>query len=255
MYVDESGDCGLPIQGSPTRYFILSGFVLHELRWDNTIEQIIQFRKRMRDAFNIRMRDEIHASGMLSRHNYSLNHLTKNERLTILRFFIQEIASLNEVSIINIIVDKSNKSVGYDVFSNAWGALLQRFENTISHRNFPGPSNADDRGIIFPDHTDDKKLRLLFRKIRKVNFIPNQRQFASGSRNIPIVKVIEDPNMRDSKESYLIQVVDTVAYFLKQYIDPSKYMLKKGGHKYFQRLEPVLCKYASQSDPLGIVRL
>ena len=128
-----------------------------------------------------------------------------------------------------IIVDKSNKSVGYDVFSNAWGALLQRFENTISHRNFPGPSNADDRGIIFPDHTDDKKLRLLFRKIRKVNFIPNQRQFASGSRNIPIVKVIEDPNMRDSKESYLIQVVDTVAYFLKQYIDPSKYMLKKLG--------------------------
>lgn len=30
MYVDESGDSGL--LGSPTRYFVVSGIVLHELR-------------------------------------------------------------------------------------------------------------------------------------------------------------------------------------------------------------------------------
>jgi len=33
MYVDESGDSGLPSDGSPTRYFCLSGLVVHELRW------------------------------------------------------------------------------------------------------------------------------------------------------------------------------------------------------------------------------
>ena len=31
MYVDESGDCGL--QNSPTRYLVLTGLVIHELRW------------------------------------------------------------------------------------------------------------------------------------------------------------------------------------------------------------------------------
>ena len=31
MYVDESGDVGMV--NSPSRYFVLVGLVLHELRW------------------------------------------------------------------------------------------------------------------------------------------------------------------------------------------------------------------------------
>jgi len=60
--------------------------------------------------------------------------------------------------------------------------------------------------------------------------------------------------MRNSADSYIIQAADTVAYFLKQANDPSNYLRQKGGHNYFSRLEPVLCKAASPRDPFGVVR-
>ena len=43
MYVDESGDIG--ITNSPTRYFLLSGLIIHELRWRQFIDDIISLRK------------------------------------------------------------------------------------------------------------------------------------------------------------------------------------------------------------------
>jgi hypothetical protein len=39
MYVDESGDCGL--NNSPTKYFVLTGLVIHELRWKQCLESLL----------------------------------------------------------------------------------------------------------------------------------------------------------------------------------------------------------------------
>jgi hypothetical protein len=46
MYVDESGDTGV-VSGSP-EYFILSGMVIHELRWSDALDSIIDFRRNMK---------------------------------------------------------------------------------------------------------------------------------------------------------------------------------------------------------------
>jgi hypothetical protein len=75
--------------------------------------------------------------------------------------------------------------------------------------------------------------------------------------NDPIQVLIEDPVMRDSRVSYLIQVADCAAFLLKQHIDPSSYMRTSGGKAYFKRLEPVFCKEASRKDAegYGIVKL
>ena len=46
LYADESGDVGL--NNSPTNYFCLSGFVVHELRWHETLEldfRVVQNKK------------------------------------------------------------------------------------------------------------------------------------------------------------------------------------------------------------------
>ncbi len=51
MYVDESGDPGTV--NSPTRYFVLSGLVVHELSWLATLDSLIDFRRRMRDTFGL----------------------------------------------------------------------------------------------------------------------------------------------------------------------------------------------------------
>jgi len=77
----------------------------------------------------------------------------------------------------------------------------------------------------------------------------------SGYRNLPIRKIIEDPNSRDSKYSYLIQACDVVAYFLFERSVPNKYIRRMGAQHYFDRLLPVLNTRASKTSPLGIVVL
>lgn len=249
MYVDESGDVGLT--GSPSRYFILTGVILHELRWQPYIEQILEFRRRMKNAFGLRMREEIHASKFLTKPG-ELQRIKRNDRLTILRFFAAELASMPDINIINIVIDKQDKPAGYDPFEEAWTYLIQRFENTISHRNFPGPANADERGMLFPDHTDDKKLAQLLRKMHRWNPTPNAG--AAGYRNLRLTRIIEDPNFRESHHSHFVQAADLCAFLLYQNLSPSAYMRKKGGRNFFLQLDPILCKIASAKDPHGIVR-
>lgn len=252
IYVDESGDSGLV--NSPTRYFVLTGLVIHELRWQRYFDQLIDFRRRIRAKFGLRLNQEIHAAHFITRPG-TLVSIKRNDRLTILREFADELASMTDLNIINIVIDKQGKLPGYDVFEMAWKVLIQRFENTMAYRNFPGPANPDERGMLFPDRTDDKKLQQLLRKMRRYNPVPNQPAYGVGYRNLILTTIIEDPNFRESHHSYFVQAADLSAYLLYQKISPNAYMRKKSGHNYFQRLDPVLCKIASRNDPHGVVYL
>src|SRR6185437_3361216 len=252
MYVDESGDSGLI--NSPTRYFVLTGLVIHELRWRQYLEQIIDFRKRMKQLYSLKLREELHGAAFIS-HPGDLIRIKRYDRLAIIREFAAELSSMHDINLINIVVDKQGKSAQYDVFEAAWKALIQRFENTLSHRNFTGPANPDDRGIIFCDHTDDKKLKKMLRKMHQYNPVPNHHSRGEGYRNLPLSNIIEDPSFRDSRHSYFVQATDLASFLLYQKIAPSLYMKKKSGNNYFSKLDPILCRVASSSDPDGIVRL
>ena len=250
MYVDESGDCGMA--NSPTRHFILCGLVVHELRWEPCRRQLLAFRRRMNDAFGLKLREEIHASHMISRPG-SLARIPKHNRLSILRHLADELAAMADLNVVSVVVDKQGKPPGYDVFENAWRALIQRFENTVGRRNFAGPANADDRGVLYPDHTDDKKLVRLLRRMRSYNPIPNAG--GVGRRNVRLRNMVEDPSFRDSADSQYVQACDLVAYLLQQQLAPNGYMRKRGWANYFARLDPILCRAASRTDPQGVVRL
>lgn len=250
MYVDESGDPGLV--NSPSRYFVLTGVVMHELRWNDCLNQITEFRKRMRDAFGLLLREEIHAGHMISNPG-DIARIKRNDRLSIIRFYLNEISSLPDISIINVVVDKQGKPADYDVMEKAWTALIQRFSNTISGRNFPGPANPDERGILIPDQSHAKFITGLLRKMRVYNPVPNRYGF--GYRNIQVSNLIEDPFFKDSRDSYFIQAADVAAFALYQHLCPSAYIRRKSAQNYFQRLSNTLCKSASPRDPDGIVRL
>jgi hypothetical protein len=253
MYVDESGDCGLT--NSPTRYFVLTGLVVHELRWRTYLAQLVDFRRRMRAQHGLKLREEIHVAKMIGRAPGDLNRIPKHERLAIYRKLLDELAALPDFSILNVAVDKQGKTPTYDVFEAAWTALIQRFENTIQHHNFPGPRNADERGMILPDRADDLKLTKLMRRMRYYNPVPGMQAMGySGYRNLLMSYVIGDPKFRLSHMSYFIQAADAAAFALYQYLQPNSYVRKKSARQYFLRLDPVLCKVASRSDPLGIVR-
>ena len=248
MYVDESGDSGLNIL--QTKYFILSGLVVHESDWRRLIDCLVAFRKTIRDAYGLPLRVEIHAMVFIRKMVCSL---PKHERLAILRNFIDELAKIDYISFTNIVIDKE-KFIKYhpdgDIFTTAWKYLFQRFENTLLYGNFPG-AHSKDYGIIFTDNTDGGKLTRLVRKMNVYN--PISDNSGIGYANKPIRRIIEDPHGQDSKSSLPIQACDVCAYMLMQYYSPNKYMLKQRGNKYFLRLRRVLNLRASTSNSLGIV--
>lgn len=249
MYVDESGDPGLV--NSPSRYFVLSGLVVHESAWRPCLDALLAFRLRIRDYFELKLREEVHAAQFV-RGSDALSRIAKHDRLTILRHFADELGALPGANLINVVVDKQGKGESYDPFEKAWQALIQRFENTITFRNFRGPAAQDECGLIFADGDPQKKLTQLLRRMRRHNPVPNQ---LGGYRSLELRRVLEDPVYRDSKHSLLIQSADLCAFLLYQRLAPNGYMRRKGGNHYFERLAPMLCRGASASDPEGIVRL
>jgi len=80
LYADESGDVGLT--NSPTHYFCLSGFVVHELRWHEALEATIGFRKYLRDTYGLKLREELHAAHYIHKPG-DLRRIPKSIRLKI----------------------------------------------------------------------------------------------------------------------------------------------------------------------------
>lgn len=260
MYVDESGDAGLA--SSPTRYFVLTGVVLHELRWHEALKRLVDFRKRMRGRFGLLLKEEIHSGKMLNKPG-PLVRIKRHDRLAIIRHFLDELSQATYLNFITVRVDKQGKPPGYDPFEKAWEALIQRFENTLKNRNFPDARlwgiplpSAADRGIIFCDDTDAVALRRIYRRMRIFNPVPNMRAtYGAGHRQMPLIQIVEDPSMRNSHHSYFIQAADAASFAAYQLYAPSSFVRRKGARNYYSRLGPVLCKVASLRNSLGIVEL
>lgn len=248
MYVDESGDTGLV--NSPTRYFALSGITVHESRWRDFLAVLVAFRRTVKAVHGLPMRTELHASEYIR--SPPVAGMAKHTRLGIMRQLLDELAKVPYIRITNVVVDKHGKPAGYDVFDHAWRALFQRFENTIGYGNFPGAHRAD-RGMVISDNTDGQKLMRLVRKMAVYNVIPGMGGLPA--RNMPMVRVIEDPHHKNSADSYLIQACDVAAYFLHQKYQPCAYVRRKGAANYFNRLHPVLNTRASLANGFGIVVL
>ncbi len=128
-----------------------------------------------------------------------------------------------------------------------------KFENTLSHKNFPGLRNVEDMGMVLSDNTDGGKLRGLIRRMRHINMIPGID--GAPARNLKLNYIIEDPVLRDSQFSFMHQMNDVVAYCARQMYEPNAYMKKKGGVNYYKRLDNVSLKTVSQNNPYGIVEI
>lgn len=247
MYVDESGDPG--VVNSPTRHFALSGLVVHESDWRDVLDRTIALRRQLRAKYSIKLREEVHAAEFVHRGG-PVAHIPKWQRLMILRDCLRFQSQLTgRVSILNVVVDKTHRSSPTDVFEWAWMLCIQRFENTISHGNFPGGHR--EKGLIIVDRTDQGRLRKLLRKMRRYNPVPSMH--STSSRSLALQSIVEDAVHRDSHHSLFIQLADVNAYFLRQKVKPCSFVKKRGARNYFDTLDPVLCKQASRTDPQGIV--
>lgn len=252
MYVDESGDCGL--KNSPTKHYILSAIVVHEVYWSTFINDLIAFRRRLRANFGLLMKEEIHAAEFMSKRIKLRNPVSSSKRFEILKKSLEWLSTKNYLSIITVRIDKAKSS---DPFIDAWTTLMQRYENTLKCQNFPTPAFKTDNGIIISDDTDARKLTKQLRKMRKINYIPNMAtKYGGGARNLPLQMIVKDPIFRASTHSYILQMVDIVAYFAKQFYDPCKMVRSKGGRGAYGKLLPIVNKKANyRNTPHKIIEL
>lgn len=250
MYIDESGDVGHT--NSPTRYFVLSAIVIPEVEWRELLDSLVDFRRKLRDTRGLKLREEIHCTDMINKPG-DLVRIKRNDRLYILKQCIDWLNQQTNVRVFSIIVDKNGRTD--DVFDLAWSALLTRFDTTLSRNNFPSIPGMPNKGMVICDNTEGEKLRKKVRRIRRFNPVPNSRSlYTDGYRDLPTEQIIEDPILRDSKFSFIHQINDVVAYCARQLVEPNAYMKKKGGHKFYGRLDKVLLTKVSSSKD-GIVRI
>jgi len=243
MYVDESGDTG--VNNSPNKYFVLSAIVLHETNWQGILNDMINFRRDLKKKYGLLMKEEIHAAEFINGHPNLKADISKNDKMDILRKCLKFLNDRNDISIYSVCCDKNKQKQNDNVFEYTWKVFIQRFENTLQYKNFTKGFNQTEKGIIISDNTDGGKLTEILRKMRYINHVPNLNN--SGSRNLILEAIIEDPIMRDSKNSYFHQMTDVVAYFARQSYEPNKYIRKKGGKTYYERfLANVINKYVTK---------
>ncbi len=238
MYVDESGDPGT--LNSPTRYFVLSAVILHESYWWNILQDLVEFKRSLKERYGLLMKEEIHASEFVTGRPKFKNNISRNDRLDLLKKVLDWLNGRPDLSVMSVRVDKT---VNHDPFERAWQLLIQRFENTLFHKNFPGPFN-NDKGMVIADNTNGTKLVKLIRRMRHYNPIPNMMQYGAGNRNMPLRSIIEDPSFRDSGHSLVLQMVDVIAYFARQVYEPNKYVREKGARTFYGRLSQVINRHA-----------
>lgn len=227
FYIDESGDVGR--LNSPSRYFVLSAVCVHESAWQQFLDETIEFRRYLKKQYGLRMRDEIHASLFLTG-NPGLNvAITKNDKVMMLRDCLRFLGGRGYLSIVTVRIEKDGRGSA-DIFEYAWKILLQRIHNTIVAGNFAG-NFKDDKGLIVCDSTDASKLRMLLRKMRRYNKVPSM--FDAAALDAKVISISEDPVHRDSKTSYIHQLVDVVCYFARQSYEPNSTVRKKGLRNYY----------------------
>ena len=244
MYVDESGDPGV-FSGQNSQHFILIGLIVPINEWNTSLQRLVKLRKHFSKTMGLPEREEIHSSELVRINKIdAYRKISKSTRISILKTFVNEIPNIfPESKIISVCLDKQSLGNQQSFQELAWKRLIQRYDTFLKKGNA--------KGIIVSDDSDEPVLRGLLRKMRVYNYVPSK---FSGYYNPVISNIVEDIFFRQSKHSFVIQVVDAIAHSLYRKEYP-KGSLKKFGLQYlFDTLAPLLLKEASPKDPQGIVR-
>ncbi len=238
MYVDESGDPGKV--NSPTDYFILTGLILHESNWNKIMADLTDFRRMLKNTKGLRTDEEIHTINFINRPG-ELKRIKRNDRLDILKKCLDWLAKRPDISILTVAVNKTK--VENDVFCLAWESLMLGFEAVLDAGKLSFQKSDDESGIILPDNTDGLKLNEIVRQLRR----------NKAERSLKFV--IEEPLMKDSRYSFIHQMVDVVAYFAHQKFEQNRFVKKFSGQNYYARLKPVIVFPWQNVDEVGILEI
>ncbi|HDS74014.1 MAG TPA: DUF3800 domain-containing protein [Firmicutes bacterium] len=257
MYVDESGDPGIldescDATAQPSIHYILTGLIVADVDWKEYLSALVEIRRNLRRVYGYPIRDELKGSELINpRDNEALRTLNRQKRTELYYDFLNSMTlRLNRARVLNVHVNKAQPKYHATTDSSnieewAWKCFIQRFENFLK-------KDGSQTGIIFADDTNEVKIRRLLRTMRHYNPIPRKY---GNTYSAPVANIIEDPVMRDSKQSYFVQVSDMIAHSLYRKLYPKGGYRRYNVDRLFDLVDPVLLKQASVTDSQGIVHL
>lgn len=205
-YFDETGDDGLI--NTSSQDFVLTSIYTKTENWQKNYNAMKNRRALLKEKYGFHSTQEMHIQPFLTDKNpYRTYCWTKEQKQEILIAFTKCIAEQMDISVVNVIIDKSKvKTQDYNILEKALTYNIQRIEND---------SDGKWNYIIITDKGRLPPMRKTARAIRAYN--PIQSHFTFDSVNQPITGLIEDILEKDSSESYFIQVCDFISYFVHLY--------------------------------------
>ncbi len=128
-YVDESGDTGVGAGGSLT--YTLGCVLVDADLWPDAFDQLLDFRRRLRQTYGVPMRAEVKANYLLRNSGpFRSMSLAPGQRQLIYRAHLRVLDQL-PARAFAIVIDKRGKhATPSGIFDMAWESLLQRLERT-----------------------------------------------------------------------------------------------------------------------------
>lgn len=242
VYGDESGQTHSG-RGA-TRYYVFSLLLVPEETWRDACDRLKAFRNRVRTAYGIRLREELHSVDLVAgRGDLGPQPVGKWERSRVLSQHLQTIERLSELkcTVINACVDKTQARW-------LWGVerALTRLQVTLE-------KTLGARAVLILDQGKDHIIRGLARRLAVYNPVPGR---FGGKVDVPLTRVLGDPLFADSRYDYFLQAADAVAFaLLKREEPPTPNIAKYGIDRMFDTLDAVLCRVAHPEDPRGVIRV
>lgn len=213
-YVDESGNSG-PVALGGTLTFTLGCVLVDSVRWPDVFDDLIDYRRYLREQFKIPVRAELKANYLL-RNGGPLRPLGLSERarFAVYRGLLRLQAKL-DLRAFAIVVRKdimaADGLVG-DPRQVAWEYLLQRLERFTT--------KTPTQVMLLHDEGEGRMVRAATRKARRAGIAGSA--FGTGILRRPARLIIDDPVPRNSVDSYFIQLADLDAYaaFRRLYSPP-----------------------------------
>jgi len=214
-YLDESGDAGTTGSNSPTDFFAVACVVIEATRWLDPLDSLTHWRRYLRDAHGLSTRAEIKASAGFLRGGGAFKglQLDRNGRMQLYSDSLQHVVANIPAKVFAIAIEKAPAAQrGWvDPRVPAWTFAFQRLERYAKAQS--------GHVMVFPDDGHDFLLKRLLRKGRRYHQISGH--FGNVLR-LPMSHIVEDPNSRQSHESYFIQLADWMAFAAHRstYVDP-----------------------------------
>lgn len=235
IYIDDSRD---------EQLCVFSALAIPVDQWRAALQQIREFRRRLRREHGIYVYKELHAWKFVSgRGRPSDRTVTKSQRCSIFREVLDLTAELPGVRLFNACFPAKQDTRAFERLVNRINRTLQAWGSY---------------GLLISDEGKEPVYRRLVRRMAVFNPIPSRfgvwRDTGEVTRNIPIDRIVEDLVFKRSDQSYFIQFADFVAYSLLRRERPTDYVTRYGLHTAFGTLDRILVKEASRHDPEGIIR-